>query len=137
MNRNKETCSHFPSVTEAQERERERERERICKGLWTDTKRHAQPTPSPTELSECKLLTTDRLVNWLLFQNLLNFIYLNSGYCWGRCHLAKLLRHLLHVPNSIKPVTDKIRINFVYIPAFRCWTLCIRLNFLIWLTFPL
>ena len=58
--------SMFRLHTVAQERERERERERvrkkekekegeICKVLWTDTQRHA-PTPSPTEISECKPL---------------------------------------------------------------------------------
>ena len=72
------------------------ERERICKDLWTDTKRHVSPPPNPTELSECKLLT-----NWLFFQNSSIFIYLNSGYRWGWCHLTKLLRHLSSVQNSL------------------------------------
>ena len=38
-------------------REKEREREKICKGLWTYNKETRFPTPSPTKLSERKLLT--------------------------------------------------------------------------------
>ena len=83
------------------------------------------------------------LANWLLFQNLLIFIYLNSGNRWRWYHLAKLLRHILKCPkftvfvSPMKLGTEKIRIHFGYILAFLCWTLCTRLNFSIWLTFPL
>ena len=77
-------------------REREREPVSVYELTQTDTCR-----PRPTELSECKLLTTDRLANWLLFQNLLIFIYSNSGYWWGWYHLAKLLRQLSRVQISL------------------------------------
>ena len=46
-------------------------------------------------------MQTNRLANWPLFQNLPIFIYSNSGYWWGWCHLAKLLRHLSRVQNSL------------------------------------
>ena len=54
-------------------------RERESVKVYEQTQRDA-PRLSPTELSECELLTGNWLANWLLFQNLLFFIYLNSGY---------------------------------------------------------
>ena len=83
------------------QRDRETEREKICKGLRTDTKRQAPP--SPTEHSERKLLTTDRL----LFQNSLIFIYRNSEYWYGNVILLKYSVisnvsqiHCFHFPNQ-------------------------------------
>ena len=75
---------------------RERER-KICKGLWTDTEREPPPQPDQSLWMQTSNWSTD----WLLFQNLLIFIYLNSGYQSGGCHLSKLLQHLSRVPNSL------------------------------------
>ena len=86
---------------------------------------------------------TDWLTDWLLFQNSLIFIYLNSGYRWRWYHLAKLLRHLSRVQNSPFSFLQsnlsqkRYESNFFTFLAFLCWTLCTRLNFPIWLTFPL
>ena len=101
-------CSIFRLQTVAQERERERERERICKGLWTETKRHAPPPFRQNSLNANLSLTIDRQANWLLFQNLL---------------ISPVSKIHFFFTFPIKPVPDKIWIHFVYILTFLCWTL--------------
>ena len=68
----------------------ERERERKFVRVYEQTQRD---TPTPPARQNANF--------WLLFQNSLIFIYLNSGYWWGWCHLAELLRHFSRVPNSL------------------------------------
>ena len=124
-------CSMFRLHTVAQERKK------ICKGLWTDTKRHH---PSPTELFKCKLLTapTD---NWLTtFSKFANSYISKFRISVEWCHLAKLLHHLTHVPNSLflfsptKPVTryESFCLHFglpVLVVSVLAWTFQFHLHF--------
>ena len=83
----------FDVHTIARERERERERERKRERESVRVYEQTQwdtPRFSLTELAECKLLTTDRLANWLLFHNLHIYIYINSGIRWS---VILLLNH--------------------------------------------
>ena len=96
------------------------EREKICKCLWTDKK--DTPPPSLADHSECKLLTTDQLAKWLLFQNSLNFIYLNSGYQRGGVpmfngyHRRKWTRW-----QEFKSWTRLIAFHIALIPLEKVW----------------
>ena len=98
--------SNFRRHKVAREREREwesgreRERERECKGLWTDTRRNAPPQVRQNSLNSNDSLKIARLSNWLLFKNLLVFIYLDLGYREGWCHPAKLLRSCFYFSNQ-------------------------------------
>ena len=106
-------------------RERERERERICKVLWTDTE--TRPHSIPTELSECKLLTTNPLANWqFFFPKFANFYIFKLRISVGWCHLAKLLRHLSHVPNSLFsfPLSNLSQKRYEFI-LFTFWPSCV------------
>ena len=123
------------AYSSARERGRERERERICKGIWRDTKR---PSPSPTELSERHLLTTDRLTSFSKFANLYisKFgISVGDVILINHCVISHVSQiHCFHLSNL---TFDKTAIHFVYILVFLCWSLCTHLNFPIWFTFLL
>ena len=101
-----------------------REKEKICKGLWTDTKRQI-PT-HPTELSKRQIQTTDRLTQLLTFSKFANFQMSKYRISVRWCHLVKLLR-----PNSLFSFTqtcNKIWIYFVYIWVFLCCSLVYSLK---------
>ena len=85
------------------------------------------PPLSPTELSECKFLTTHRLANWPLFSKFAIFIYLNSVISMGVMSSCWIIASSLTCPkftvfiSPIKPVTDKLWIRFVYTLASMCF----------------
>ena len=84
--------SMFRQLTVAGDRERDRDRERESVRVYKQTQRD-------THLPALRTLFL-YLIDWLLFQYSLIFIYSNSGYRWGWCHLAELLSHLSRVQNS-------------------------------------
>ena len=79
--------------------ERERERENL-QGSMNGHKETRLPALQNSLNANFQPIT-DRQANWLLFQNSLIFIYLNSGYGWGSCHLAGLLRHISRDKKSL------------------------------------
>ena len=144
---------------------RERKREGACTGLWTETYLPSHRVPHPLLLptkGPVHLNSTDnRLLNncnlnYVIFK-ISKFLYiLKFIISFVRCHLIKLIRHLIMiitcVPNFqhvfVLPHSNLwLDMNVLYLHlAFlsgddRCllssirW--CMRLTFLIWLTFPL
>ena len=120
-------CSMFRLHTVDRQRQRQRKKKETDRQTDRESIRVNEQTqkdiPIPTELSERKLLTSDRLTTadkLITFSKLAHFYIFKFRISVRGCHLVKLLHHLSRVQSSlfsfspVKPVTRCESILFTF-----------------------